>query len=77
VYGAAPGTHAMNPESSASTRRRAKFRSHFFQAPHQECTLVHPLLDAAKGVLHQLASEGVKSQIICERELAMALGHFW
>src|SRR5277367_865768 len=51
-------------------RRQAELGAHIGEAAHQEGALIHPLLDAAKGMLNDLAAT-----VENLRPLLQALGH--
>jgi hypothetical protein len=44
------------PSQIVDERREAEFGAHIVEASHQEGALVHPLLDAAEGMLDDLAT---------------------
>src|SRR3954447_15018302 len=45
-----------DPPEIVGKRGQAELGANILQATHQECTLVHPLLDRAKRVLDRLAT---------------------
>ena len=50
------------PSQIVDERREAEFGAHIVEASHQEGALVHPLLDAAEGMLDDLATPKSKPQ---------------